>query len=126
VSDALSGDSWVADGNYGAVRDIVWGRAETLVWLDYPLGLALLRLARRTTRRVWTGEVLWNGNREDFRGAFASRDSLFLWAARSHSRRRRTYPALLAQPEYSHLHTVRLTSRPLERAWLARLTAQHR
>ena len=40
TQEALQGNRWVADGNYGKVRDLVWGRAETLVWLDYALPLA--------------------------------------------------------------------------------------
>ena len=32
---ALQGDAWVIDGNYGKVRDIIWSRAEAIVWLDY-------------------------------------------------------------------------------------------
>src|SRR5438132_8383373 len=39
TQEALQGDRWVADGNYGKVRDLVWGRAEMLVWLDYALPL---------------------------------------------------------------------------------------
>ena len=31
VADALDGEAWVSDGNYTAVRDIVWDRATTLV-----------------------------------------------------------------------------------------------
>src|SRR5205809_1832315 len=34
---ALTGSAWVVDGNYSKVRDIVWGRADMVVWLDYPL-----------------------------------------------------------------------------------------
>src|SRR5436190_7080195 len=44
----LVGDSWAVDGNYAAVRDIVWSRADTIVWLDYSLPLILWRLTRRT------------------------------------------------------------------------------
>lgn len=36
VSEALSADGWVVDGNYGKVRDIVLARAESVVWLDFP------------------------------------------------------------------------------------------
>jgi adenylate kinase family enzyme len=41
VSEAITvtGD-WVLDGNYHSVHDIVWARADTLIWLDYPLRVA--------------------------------------------------------------------------------------
>src|SRR4051812_41036327 len=32
VARSVSGCRWVADGNYSKVRDLVWGRADTLVW----------------------------------------------------------------------------------------------
>ncbi len=31
VREALRGESWVADGNYGLARDIIWPRATVLV-----------------------------------------------------------------------------------------------
>ena len=30
---ALSGERWVVAGNYSKLRDIVWGAADTLIWL---------------------------------------------------------------------------------------------
>src|SRR6185437_925270 len=62
VKQALRDDSWVVDGNYSKVRDIVWGRADALVWLDYSLGLIYWRLLGRTIGRVRSGKDLWNGN----------------------------------------------------------------
>src|SRR5436853_4183216 len=45
VEAAILGDRWVVDGNYNSkVRDLVWSRAEVLVWLDYPLSLIMMRL----------------------------------------------------------------------------------
>ncbi len=35
VEAALSTDGWVVDVNYSAVRDLIWPRADTLVWLYY-------------------------------------------------------------------------------------------
>ena len=68
--------------------------------------------------RVAIQEELWDGNRERLRAQFASRDSLFLYAVKTHYRRRREYPADLAKPEYTHLRVLRFR-RPgeLER-WL--------
>jgi len=103
VETALTGECWAVAGNYSATRDIVWGRADTLVWLDYPLPLILWRILRRTIRRVATREELWNGNREHLRAQFASRDSLFYFAVTTHRPRRRKIAAALAQPEYAHL-----------------------
>lgn len=37
-------------GNYGAVRDLLWPRADTIVWMDYSLPLVLHRLTARTYR----------------------------------------------------------------------------
>src|SRR2546426_8270982 len=109
VKQSLQGDSWVVDGNYHQVRDIVWSRADTVVWLDYPFRIIIARLARRTLRRVFTREQLWNGNQEHTRGLF-TRDSVFLWAIRTYRRRRRQYPILLSRQENSHLTVVRLRS----------------
>lgn len=118
TSAALAGECWVMSGNYSKVRDIAWSQADTLIWLDYPLPLILWRLLRRTIRRVATREELWNGNRERFLIQFASRDSLFLWALKSHYRRQREYPAELARPEYAHLRVLRFhRPRELDR-WL--------
>ena len=39
LSEALRGDTWVADGNYTVAREVVWPRATTVVWLDYPIHL---------------------------------------------------------------------------------------
>lgn len=121
AAGALRGDEWVVDGNYSQVRDIVWSRADTVVWLDYWLWLILLRLLRRTVRRVSRREELWNENRERLRDQLASRDSLFLWALRTNPRRKREYPELLARPEHAHLKVVRLRSPRHTRAWLAGL-----
>ncbi len=103
VATALAGECWVVAGNYSVTRDIVWGQADTLIWLDYPLPLILWRLLRRTVRRVFMREELWNGNREHLREQFASRNSLFYTAVTTYRSRRRKFTTALAQPEYGHL-----------------------
>jgi len=121
TSRALAGDGWVVDGNYSKVRDIVWGRADTVVWLDYPLWLVLTRLLRRTVWRGVARTELWNGNRERLWPQLCSRDSLILWALQSYPRHRAEYPRLFQRPEYQHLSAVRLRSARAAVAWLARV-----
>ena len=123
TAQALSGAAWVTDGNYSRVRDIVWSRADTVVWLDYPLPVVLGRLVWRTLRRLVRREELWNQNRERFAGVFLSRDSIILWALQTYRRRRREYPLLLDRPEYVHLDVVRLRSPREARRWLDGLPA---
>jgi adenylate kinase family enzyme len=118
VDEVLMVDSWVVDGNYSRVRDLVWGRADTMVWLDYPLSMTLWRLLLRTVRRVSTKEDLWGGNRERATQQFLSRGSLFLWALQSHARYRREYPLLLSSDGYAHLRSVRLRSPGAAAKWM--------
>jgi adenylate kinase family enzyme len=117
IDEALRGDDWVIDGNYSKGRDIVWGRADMLVWIDYALPIIFWRLWWRTLKRILTRETLWGTNREDWRAVFG-RDSLFLWVLQSRPRHRREYPRLLEQPEYAHLQLVRLRSPRETEEWL--------
>lgn len=108
TAQALSGEAWTTDGNYSKVRDIVWKRADTVVWLNYPLPLVLWRVTWRTLRRTLTRQELWSGNRESIREAFFGRESIILYSLRSHRRRKQQYPALFRAPEYRHLRVVEL------------------
>ena len=83
---------WIVVGNYDQVRDIVWTKADTLIWFDLPFGLVFWRLLRRTVRRALSGEELWGtGNRESLRTAFLSRHSILLWAIKTHRRNRKRF-----------------------------------
>jgi adenylate kinase family enzyme len=117
VEAALDDDrGGVVDGNYdGKLGTLVVGRAELIVWLDLPLRVTFPRLLRRTVRRARTGEELWNGNRESWRGSFASRESVLLWLFRTHWRNRREWPARFAGRQ-----VVRLRTPGAAREWLLR------
>jgi adenylate kinase family enzyme len=119
VDQATQGERWVIDGNYSRSRDIVWSRADTVVWLDYSLALIMWRLWWRILRRGVLREELWSGNRERLWVHFFSRDSLFLWALNTYKRRKREYPALLSSPDYSHLKLVHLRSQRQAKNWLS-------
>jgi adenylate kinase family enzyme len=114
-------EAWVSDGNYGFLRDILWRRAQALVWLDYSLPLIFWRLWWRTWRRVLTKEVLWGTNTEKLAPQFFNKDSLFLWALKTHGRHRKDYVALPGLPEYSHLKVYRFKSPRETEKWLLQI-----
>ncbi|HKE75497.1 MAG TPA: shikimate kinase [Acidimicrobiales bacterium] len=121
VRTVVAGDGWVVDGNYGRVRDLVWDRADTVVWLDLPRWRVMRQLVGRTLRRGVTRQELWNGNRESLRN-FVRRnpeESIVVWAYTNHDRYRDRYAALSADPAHAGLRFVRLRSPAEVRAFLA-------
>ena len=125
TSAAIAGDRWVTDGNKRAVRDLVWPRADTIVWLDYPLGVSLWRLAKRARRRtsVLTAQATETGSKTGLARQFLAAARGVLTALRSHTGQRREYPRMFAEPANQHLAVVRLRSPRGTRRWLARATA---
>jgi adenylate kinase family enzyme len=119
TQEAIQGESWTLDGNYSKVRDLVWSRATTLIWLDYSFPLVMWRIITRTLRRTIAQQELWNGNRESFRQGFLSRESIIVWSFTTYHRRRREYPEHFARPEYSHLTIIRHPSPKATETWLA-------
>jgi adenylate kinase family enzyme len=115
-----AGDAWVVDGNYNGrgARQIVWARADTVVWLDLPLLLTLRRMWTRTNDRIRRKEALWGGNQETIRNTFFARDSLFLWALTTHRRQRKHYERQMTLPENRHIDFHRLRSPREIEGWL--------
>jgi adenylate kinase family enzyme len=121
VREAVSADRWIVDGNYGNdARDLVWERADTVVWLNYSFPVTLYRIVGRTLRRIVTREECCNGNRESLRIAL-SRDSIILWTLQTYHRRRAEYPARLAAMEHRGSRIIKLHSPKEADRWLASL-----
>lgn len=112
VGEELSGDGWVVDGNYGAVRELVWAAADTVVWLDPPRPTVMRRLIARTARRAITREVLWNGNREPLTALLRRdpRENLVRWSWMKHGEYAERYAAAATDAGNRHLTFRRLTS----------------
>lgn len=123
VELATQAQGWVVAGNYHVVRDLVWKRAEAIIWLDYSFPLVFWRLTLRTIRRAIQQEELWNGNRERFWWHLKlwSDESLFHWLFKTYWRRKHEYPTLFTMPEYSHLQIIRFQSVNDTQNWLTTL-----
>ncbi|MDD2923184.1 MAG: shikimate kinase [Anaerolineales bacterium] len=123
VDKATQAERWVVAGNYSKVRNLIWLRAELVVWLDYPLPLIFWRLLARTIRRAVMQEELWNGNREKFWWHLKlwSEESLFHWLFKTYWRRKREYSSMLADPQYARIKSLRFKSPRDAQIWLERL-----
>lgn len=103
VEQETSVARWVVDGNYSPVRDIVWGRATDIIWLNYSFPIVLSRALKRTVGRIITREKLFSGNRESLRQSFFSRDSILFWVLKTFRRNRVKYVSLKSSDEWRQL-----------------------
>jgi adenylate kinase family enzyme len=120
VGAVVAGDRWVIDGNYSAVRPLVWARADTVVWLDLPKRTVMRRVIWRTLRRAAGRVELWNGNQERWRNLFTwdPAESVISWAWHKHGENRACFAAAMADPANRHLRFVRLTRPAAVRGFL--------
>jgi predicted kinase len=124
TSAALAGDRWITDGNKRAVRDLVWPRADTIVWLDYPVYVSLWRLAKRARTRTLalSAQAAQTNRRTGLPKQMLAAAKGVLTALKSHRGQRREYPRTFAQPANQHLAVARLRSPRATRQWMARVT----
>ena len=123
TSEAIAADRWVTDGNKSAVRDLVWPRADTVIWLDYPVYVSLWRLAKRARRRTsaLSAQAAETGRRTGLPKQMLAAARGVLTALKSHRGQRREYPRMFAQPANRHLVVARLRSPRATRQWIERV-----
>jgi adenylate kinase family enzyme len=127
VSAELEGDGWVVDGNYEAVQEGIWERADTVIWLDLPRPVIMRRVILRTLRRAVTRETLWNGNREPLTNfsRWSPEENIIRWAWTRYPEYRRRYGrAMVMAGQHPNITWVRLTS-DLEVERFVRRTAEN-
>ena len=110
---ATEGERWVTAGSYTRLcQRAFWPQLDTIVWLDLPLRLCVWRLLRRTWRRWRSRELLWGSNYERLAYMLKiwRRDNLLVWTVTQHARKRNAMLAHQADPRWTHIRFVRLTS----------------
>lgn len=117
VDAATRASAWVTDGNYlDAVGDILWSRADTIIWLDFPRWLVEWQVVRRSFARWALRTELWNGNREPSPLAWLDPEHPVRWSWTEHAKYRMAYEARFADPAWEQLSRIRLRSRAEVRA----------
>lgn len=118
VEQDTEADEWVVDGNYSVVKDIVWSKATTIIWLNYSFPLVFYRALTRSIKRAVTKEELFSGNSESFRRTFFSKDSILLWVIQTHKEKRKKLPAILLREVEKGVQVVELRNRKATTSFL--------
>ncbi|MEU8760131.1 AAA family ATPase [Streptomyces sp. NPDC048659] len=119
VARLTAGSHWVVDSlGYPEVRDLLWDRADTVVWLDYPRRVVVPRVLRRSLRRSATREVLFGGNRETWAG-WLSPEHPVRWAWSQHAERRREIGRRTHDERFAPLRVLHFAEPGAATAWLA-------
>jgi adenylate kinase family enzyme len=115
LSEVTAQDRWIIDGTYGGTLDMRLMRADTVLYLDYPIRLCMLRLLRRIWHyRGRTRPDMTDGCPERF-------DMGFSWyALRWNSGPRRRLEQHLAEHEAK---TIRFADPAALDRWFADLPA---
>ncbi|MGR5196038.1 adenylate kinase [Vibrio rotiferianus] len=112
VVDVTQQDAWVLDGNYSRTQPYKWQRVDTIIWLDYSRAITTYRSITRAIKRAWTQEECWEGtgNRESFRKAFLSMDSIIWWSVKNYQKNRKRYLKLKDELKGSPIEFIHITS----------------
>jgi adenylate kinase family enzyme len=118
VAAIVARDRWVFDSHgYQQVRDLMWGQADTVVWLDYSRRVVMSRVLRRSFHRASTRRPMFNGNTETFR-SWLDPEHPVQWAWTQYDARRQDMLTRFADPAYAHLDRITFTRTDQARAWL--------
>ncbi|MFJ3669647.1 adenylate kinase [Streptomyces sp. NPDC090106] len=121
VSRLVAEPRWIIDSvGYPEVRDLLWDRADAVLWLDYPKRVVMPRVLRRSLKRTVTREAVFGGNRETWRG-WLSREHPAWWSWSQHGTRRREIGLRVRDPRFAPLGVHRFARPEDTAAWLAAL-----
>lgn len=104
VEQATLQDTWILDGNFDAQKELIWQRADTIIWLDYPFWQVVFQISKRNLGSWLSQKPTWSGNRMTWKRAWSGiRHSL-----NSFKLKRKNYPNFLksvTDVKVKHLRT---------------------
>ncbi len=123
VADEVEQPAWVIDGNFSATLDLVWSKADTIVWLDLSFFRIMGRVICRTVSRVTHHTELWSGNHESWRSLvpFGPQQSIIAWAYTRYPIYKKRYSAAPNDPRWAQIEFVRLRTPGAVDRYLARV-----
>lgn len=116
VAGFAATDRWICEAQYQRfLGNLLWERADTLLWLDLPRRTVMHRVIRRSVSRAVTGRELFNGNTENWR-EWADPEHPIRWAWSQHAATSAKTRALA--DAHPHVDVVRFSGAGEVRRWL--------
>lgn len=98
VEEVAEKPSWAVCGNQSKLRQLIWPKAQMIIWLDLPIYTCLFRVFKRSLRLYLSGESYCNGNRETLGRLFGPQS--ILWRVfSSYGRRKRCFTKEFCEQE---------------------------
>ncbi|TFE54679.1 adenylate kinase [Streptomyces sp. ICN441] len=110
-------DTWIVEGNFSKLADVVWHRADVLVWLDFPLPLIVYRIVRRSLYQLTGHDHSPQARRLTWSKAFFHRRSLLRTAIRKYRNNRPRYALQIAETADRGVKVARLRNPRAVRRW---------
>jgi adenylate kinase family enzyme len=100
-SEKLAG-GWIVDGNYlSKLGDLITAQADVVIWFNLPKAEVMSRVIKRSIRRAFSREELWNGNRESILNLlkWSLEKNIIRWTWTQHGSYEEQLRALAAEAE---------------------------
>ncbi|MCG0065999.1 adenylate kinase [Streptomyces tricolor] len=110
AGEVTQADAWIVEGNFSKLADVVWHRADVLVWLDFPLPLIMYRIVRRSLCQLTGHDDSPQAQRLTWSKAFFNRRSLLRTAIRKYRNNRPRYAQQVSETAALGVKVVRLRS----------------
>ncbi|AEY94389.1 adenylate kinase (plasmid) [Streptomyces hygroscopicus subsp. jinggangensis 5008] len=108
AGEITQADTWIVEGNFSKLADVVWHRADVLVWLDFPLPLIMYRIVRRSLYQLTGHDDSPQAQRLTWSKAFFNRRSLLRTAIRKYRNNRPRYAQQVSETAALGVEVVRL------------------
>ncbi|MFG1906799.1 hypothetical protein [Kribbella sp. NPDC048928] len=116
---------WILDGAPYYEDDLIYGAADTVIFLDYPKLLVMWRVLRRTVCvELFRRPV--GAHQPGGLGAWRDSEHPLRWAWASHETRRQEGLALIARPDLSDGDVIHFTRPAQARRWMGQLRHRSR
>ena len=104
IEKTVSQEEWIICGNQSKYRALIWPKADTIIWLDFPLHILFWRLLSRGIRQMISGEMICNGNQQTLYRLLW----ILHWLFRRYWRNKKRYGTL--SQTTPHVHWIHLTN----------------